>query len=244
MTALERMNKYSMRYLIERTTLSFITDPILVLTLNFNVFIWLGIEDLLTTHKKRYENNLGRLNVRNMVKMNLSSNVKKHAPTISVCSNDLDDEVRMVLDWSRRNIELAKEMDRHLKDRFNEVIGLLDPYVAPNQMKRGSHPRLFSVESVRSINHLYLENADTCIVSMNSVRVEYACSILTEVQSGPKMDATVMHESRLTQLLRKANISTNPPASPTVNNDSKKTVFIPSDFERDFLEFQQLNNLM
>lgn len=196
-----------------------------------------GIETWQTIKKNRYENHIGHLCVRNMEKLLSNSRMERHhSSKISVCSNDMDDEEKMVLDWSRQNNSFAMGMERDLKDQFEQVVKSLDAYVKCEQTEPGPHSGMYNLGSLSSVNRSNL--------SLGLGRFD-SNSTLTEVQSVATIENPEKSRklSRLTERLRAASITTDYSAKPKVNTEAKKMVFVPSGFERDILEFHKFNQI-
>lgn len=192
-----------------------------------------GIENWQTLKKKRYENHHGHLNVRNVGKLHMNARLGRKCPSkISVCSNDLDDEEKMVLDWSRQNNAHGQEMELEIKSRFDKIINSLDQYAMSDQIEHEPFSRMYHLNSLRSVNHsdwtLGIDRFDSR-------------STLTEVQSSTVLTTEKPRMSRLTERLKATSLLSN--SKPKIVKETKKTVFIPSGFERDILDFQKYNQI-
>lgn len=210
------------------------TTAFYLLQINTFFLLILGIGKLETLKKNRYENHHGHLNVRNVVKPHMNMRLgRKYPSKISVCSNDLDEEEKMVLDWSRQNNAHGQEMEHILKRQFDQIINSLDVYAKSGEIEHEPFPRMYNLGSLHSVNNsnwtLGLDRCDSR-------------STLTEVQSSAvvtKCEKPRM--SRLTERLKATSISSN--SKPKIVKETKKTVFIPSGFERDILDFQKYNQI-
>lgn len=154
-----------------------------------------------------------------------------------MCSNDLDEDEKEILNWSRKNNVLARDMDRVNKNHFDTVVEELDRYVMATRQRREPY-MVHSVPSLASVNQ-----SNNNLFSVNSSR-----STLYDVQSvAGQSDATSTFSTRLPSRFAKYLEQTNNQPSNTTRNaaDTKnapKEVFIPSGFERDILEFHKYND--
>lgn len=166
---------------------------------------------------------------------NVQDNVgirKKAKSKMSVCSNDLDDDDRMVLDWSRQNDEYAQKMEKDLSRRFDKVINSLNEYAMSYEIERKKFGGMYNLGSLRSVHR---SNWTIGIERFDST------ATLTEVQSSTSLVTEKPRMSRLAEKLKAASIATN--SEPKIIENTKKTVFIPSGFERDILDFQKYNGM-
>lgn len=153
---------------------------------------------------------------------------------LSLCSNDLDEDDKVILNWSRTNNLLARDLDRTNKNHFDMVIDELDRYVmAERQRPDPYHHVVRTAPSFASVNR-----SNQNVHSMNSSR-----STLFEMQSVAGFSDvastfSARTSSRFTKHLEQ--ISKQPSKSATTKN-APKEVFIPSGFERDILEFHKYN---
>lgn len=197
-----------------------------------------GIEGWQTIKKNRYENHLGHLNVRSteMLMSHIQPSHQLHSSQISVCSSDLDDEEKMILDWSRNNKKFATEMEYDLKHRFEQMVNSLDVYVEPEHVERASQSKMYNLGSQRSMN--------MSVLSLGLKRFD-SHSTITEVQSTAQIEKTETPRAlqRLSERLKAASISTNSNAEPNKKTEAKRIAYVPSGFERDILEFHKFNQI-
>lgn len=80
--------------------------------------------------KQRYENHLGQVDVRNMQELSPSGRRAPHHPSGSfVCSNDMENNEKMVLNWLRRDCAIAVKMECEMVETFKQLVDLLDTCV-------------------------------------------------------------------------------------------------------------------
>lgn len=200
-----------------------------------------GIENWETTKTPRYKTDLGQLNARQVTFIPLANpkRNKNHRSAMSVCSNDLDEDDKMVWDWSHQNTLLARDMERTIKNQFDTVVDDLDRYVMAERQRRQPYHTFCNAISLPSVNQ-----SNSNLFSLYSSR-----STLAEVQSiAGQSDATSIVSapisSRFTKLLKQANKQPSKTASKATNiQNEPKMVFIPSGFERDVLEFHKYNDI-
>lgn len=194
-----------------------------------------GIENWETTKTPRYKTDHGQLNIR-QVKIrplrnpdsHLKRNKKHHGSAISVCSADLDEDSKMVLDWSRQNTVLARDMERIIKNQFETVIEDLDQYMMAPRQRREPHHMFHNAISLTSVNQ-----SNSNLSSLYGSR-----STIADVQSvGGESGVPSMISARISSRFREALKQT----SKTAPKNEQKTVFIPAGFERDVLEFHKYN---
>lgn len=180
-----------------------------------------------TMKKQRYENHLGHLNIRNIAKLDTTSSNKS---AISVCTKDMDEDVEMILNWSRGNKEIAKQTEDELKVSFEQVLRRLDIYELPS-------------------NYLYNRNSNT-INSSSSIHIlsrMNSMSTISEHQyAGPDRmeayDAKIDPKMNLlTRELRATSINSVFTNKTKSKKEPKKAIYIPSGHESDLVNFQKFN---
>ncbi|XP_055319176.1 uncharacterized protein LOC129576961 [Sitodiplosis mosellana] len=189
-----------------------------------------GIEEMRTIKKQRYENHLGHLNIRNVVKPDI---ISSNMSGISVCTKDMEDDDKMILDWSRQNNKLAKEMEHELKDRFEKVLRTLDVYEVPRAYLYRSES---TINSSSSLHFSHMDSMST-LKSTSTTDVCAARSDPLEI-----VDTTINpHLSALNRQFKAASINSASINKPKSKKESKKAIYIPSGFESDLVNFQKYN---
>lgn len=180
-----------------------------------------------TIKKQRYENHLGNLNIRNIVKLDTTSSSKS---AISVCTKDTDEDVQMILNWSRGNKEIAKQTEDELKVSFEQVLRKLDVYELPsNYLCRSEN----TINSWSSIN---------IIARMNSMSSISEAHPYTRPDRADACDAKIDPKMNLlTRELRATSINSVNTNKTNSKKEPKKAIYIPAGHESDLVNFQKFN---
>lgn len=196
-----------------------------------------GIENWETTKTPRFKTDHGQLNVHQvpfMPAINPKQD-KHHRSAMSVCSNDMDDDDKVVLNWSRQNTTLARDMERAMRMEFEAKINELDRYVMATRERRGPYQMRYNAMSLPSINQSQSNlgsqyGSRSTITDAQSIASEVAPSVVSRTSS------------RFTQRLKQAE-SKKPSTtmSKTTGSCASKVVLVPSGYERDILEFHKYN---
>lgn len=156
---------------------------------------------------------------------------------VSIRSESLEEEKKVVLDWSRQNNALAKKMEHELKDRFESVIVTLPQHDVPEARLSIPFPRSYLFgrsTSTFGSSHSVLKGA----ASTSTIHSEEQSII-----SAPESEATTtsvfmakkLASLNVSGLSKKANPINKPPA--------KKAVYIPAGYERDLPDFAKYNQI-
>lgn len=153
----------------------------------------------------------------------------------SVCSNDLNDDEQLILDWSRQNTETARDVERNIKKKFDAVIGTLDRYMMASRQRRlpyymfslnpgsssslnQSRPNLFSAFG----SHSTLAETQSVVTAQSECQSKMRKSVLERVEKATGAKKTSKPISKVTS---QTNVA-----------------LIPAGFERDLLEFHKYND--
>lgn len=184
-----------------------------------------------TMKKHRYVNHLGHLNIRNVVKLDTSSRVQKsNLSAISVNTQEMDDEDKMILDWSRQNNELAKEEEHKFKTRFEQVLRKLDVYELP---------RTYLFRSTSTMNSSSSINLLSRMSSMSTINASIDGDHQVYATDAPQIGDPRIN--RLAQKFKDASINSVFTTKPKPKKEPKTMTYIPAGFESDLVNFQKYN---
>lgn len=147
----------------------------------------------------------------------------------------MDEEEKAVLDWSRANTSLARDLERAVKDEFDCVVRNLDRHMMATRHRRESNHMFYNATSSSTVNQ-----SNSNLLSVYSSRSTLADHTSIASQSDVTSAESKRPTSRFAERLKKA--TKQPPAETTNNKNTPKVVFIPSGFERDILEFHKYND--
>lgn len=155
---------------------------------------------------------------------------------MSVCSNDLDEDEKIVLNWSRQNTAFGREMERTIKNQFDAVVHELDRYVMATRQRREPYRMFYDAMRLPSINqsNFSLFSSRSTLTDVQSIAAQ------SEVSSATVGRTSARFTERLKQATKQPSATTY---KTTTNKNTPKMVFIPSGFERDVLEFHKYNDL-
>lgn len=200
-----------------------------------------GIENWETTKTPRYKTDHGQLNVRQVtftpLMISPKPNKNHRRSAISVCSDDFDEDKKMVLDWSRQNTVLARTMERTIKNQFDTVVDDLDRYVMATRQRREPYHSFHNAISLASVNQ---SNSNLCSLFGSRSTITDVQSIAGQSDVSSMVSAPI--STRFTERLKQAAKKASETAANATNiQKAQKMVFIPSGFERDVLEFHKYN---
>lgn len=195
---------------------------------------------MLTTKKKRYEDNKGKLRVRHLSSVEMmpaltpgNAPKKRIQPPMAVCSL-MDESDEVILDWSLQSIEAAKRTKINMQRNFQNAVRELDYF---------HYSERFQDKFLRNLSHYDSRSSfGTSIESIHNLQHgESVWSNATEDKTFA-LKAGGMH--RLAERLKAASIKTDAVEKPNVmDKPAKKVVYIPSGFESDLVDFQKYNQI-
>lgn len=171
---------------------------------------------------------------------------------VSIRSDNLEEEKKFVLDWSRQNNALAKQMEEELQDHFQNTIMLLPQYEVCDAHLSVPFPRSYlfgrSTSSFGS-SHSVLKGAGSTSTIHSDIKLKNAGSTSTihsedqSIISSPETEATVtsIFMAKKLSSLSLSGICKKP--TPKKVPEAKKIVYIPSGYERDLQDFSKYNQI-
>lgn len=157
---------------------------------------------------------------------------KQSVSAMSVFSSQMDQDNRMILDWTRQNKEKAKITQQDIKQQFDQLLNTLDSYNAMGRVPRHSCRMLYNLGSCSSVQH---SNDDLARFDSRSTLAEQSIAYV-EVAS-----QQTRSQDMLTKRMNRLTTNTKPAATKKPTTASNNMVFIPSGYERDILEFHKYN---
>ncbi|XP_031626476.1 uncharacterized protein LOC116342844 [Contarinia nasturtii] len=194
------------------------------------------IGEKFTIKKRRYENHLGHLNIQSSMKL---ATELGNCATISAVSlpstKNLENDEKIILNWTRQNNELAKQEEHNMKIGFDNVLCALNEHKVRG-IATIPYPRSYiygsSTTIYNSVSHLSSQFGSHSTIAEDNPVDEPALVMGSDPQ--------IHKMERLTSKLGATSIKAkNTNVKP--KKEQKKVVYIPSGHESDLVNFHKYN---